>query len=98
MNDDRISKHIEFKDSLKAYKEYLSKLNMEAKKKLDNLNNRDLDLMKKILGILDKRDLKKKIKKREEKLERLGKKKENYYIVLLLALALLKLEIMNIKN
>ena len=27
MNDDRISKHIEFKDSLKAYKEYLSKLN-----------------------------------------------------------------------
>ena len=36
MNDDRISKHIEFKDSLKAYKEYLSKLNMEAKKKLDN--------------------------------------------------------------
>ena len=24
MNDDRISKHIEFKDSLKAYKEYLS--------------------------------------------------------------------------
>ena len=72
MNDDRISKHIEFKDSLKAYKEYLSKLNMEAKKKLDNLNNRDLDLMKKILGILDKRDLKKKIKKREEKLEIIG--------------------------
>ena len=26
MNDDRISKHIEFKDSLKAYKEYLSNL------------------------------------------------------------------------
>ena len=72
MNDDRISKHIEFKDSLKAYKEYLSKLNMEAKKKLDNLNNKDLDLMKKILGILDKRDLKKKIKKREEKLEIIG--------------------------
>ncbi len=72
MNDDRIGKHIEFKDSLKAYKEYLSKLNMEAKKKLDNLNNRDLDLMKKILGILDKRDLKKKIKKREEKLEIIG--------------------------
>lgn len=71
MNDDRISKHIEFKDSLKAYKEYLSKLNMEAKKKLDNLN-KDLDLMKKILGILDKRDLKKKIKKREAKLEIIG--------------------------
>ena len=46
MNDDRISKHIEFKDSLKAYKEYLSKLNMEAKKKLDNLNNKDLDVDK----------------------------------------------------
>lgn len=72
MNDDRISKHIEFKDSLKAYKEYLSKLNMEAKKKLDNLNNKDLDLRKKIIGILDKRDLKKKIKKREEKLEIIG--------------------------
>lgn len=72
MNEDRISKHIEFKDSLKAYKEYLSKLNMEAKKKLDNLNNKDLDLREKILGILDKRDLKKKIKKREEKLEIIG--------------------------
>lgn len=72
MNDDRISKHIEFKDSLKVYKEYLSKLNMEAKKKLDNLNNKDLDLREKILGILDKRDLKKKIKKREEKLEIIG--------------------------
>ena len=72
MNDDRISKHIEFKDGLKAYKEYLSKLNMEAKKKLDNLNNKDLDLREKILGILDKRDLKKKIKKREEKLEIIG--------------------------
>ena len=72
MNDDRISKHIEFKDSLKAYKEYLSKLNMEAKKKLDNLNNKDLDLREKILGILDKRNLKKKIKKREEKLEIIG--------------------------
>ena len=72
MNEDRISKHIEFKDSLKAYKEYLSKLNMEAKKKLDDLNNKDLDLREKILGILDKRDLKKKIKKREEKLEIIG--------------------------
>ena len=72
MNDDRISKHIEFKDGLKAYKEYLSKLNMEAKKKLDNLNNKDLGLGEKILGILDKRDLKKKIKKREEKLEIIG--------------------------
>lgn len=69
MYDDRISKHIEFKDSLKAYKEYLSKLNMEAKKKLDNLNNKDLNLREKILGILDKRDLKKKIKKREENLK-----------------------------
>ena len=64
MNDDRISKHIEFKDSLKAYKEYLSKLN--------NLNNKDLDLREKILGILDKRDLKKKIKKREENLKIIG--------------------------
>ncbi len=72
MNDDRISKHIEFKDCLKAYKEYLSKLNMEAKKKLDIFNNKDLDLRGKILGILDKRDLKKKIKKREEKLEIIG--------------------------
>lgn len=72
MSDDRISKHIEFKDSLKAYKEYLSKLNMETKKKLDNLNNKDLGLRDKILGILDKRDLKKKIKKREEKLEIIG--------------------------
>ena len=72
MNDDRISKHIEFKDSLKAYKEYLSKLNMEAKKKLDNLNNKDLGLGEKILGILDKRDLKKKIKKREENLKIIG--------------------------
>ena len=72
MNDDRISKHIELTDSPKAYKEYWSKLNMEAKKKLDNLNNKDLDLRKKILGILDKRDLKKKIKKREEKLEIIG--------------------------
>ena len=72
MSDDRISKHIEFKDGLKAYKEYLSKLNMEAKKKLDNLNNKDLGLGEKILGILDKRDLKKKIKKREEKLEIIG--------------------------
>ena len=162
MNDDRISKHIEFKDSLKAYKEYLSKLNMESKKKLDNLYNKDLDLREKILGILDKRDLKTKIKKREEKLEiigeiinldskahlsgdvicsqneaviaalndlpvldemaekrlvhlslmkkvkflmlkkhlskRLGKKKENYYLVLLLVPVLLKLGIMNIKN
>ncbi len=72
MSDDRISKHIEFKDSLKAYKEYLSKLNMEAKKKLDNLNNKDLGLGEKILGILDKRDLKKKIKKREENLKIIG--------------------------
>lgn len=72
MNDDRISKHIEFKDSLKAYKEYLSKLNMEAKKKLDNLNNKDLGLGEKILGILYKRDLKKKIKKREENLKIIG--------------------------
>lgn len=72
MNEDRISKHIEFKDGLKTYKEYLSKLNMEAKKKLDNLNNKDLDLREKILGILDKKDLKKKIKKREEKLEIIG--------------------------
>ena len=72
MSDYRISKHIEFKDGLKAYKEYLSKLNMEAKKKLDNLNNKDLGLGENILGILDKRDLKKKIKKREEKLEIIG--------------------------
>ena len=40
--------------------------------KLDKLNNKDLDLREKILGILDKRDLNKKIKKREEKLEIIG--------------------------
>lgn len=69
MNDDRISKHIEFKDSLKAYKEYLSKLNMEAKKKLDKLNNKSL--WKKIisLGFLDKIVLNAKIKKRKKNLE-----------------------------
>lgn len=67
MNDDRISKHIEFKDSLKAYKEYLNKLNIDAKKKLDNLNNKSLG--EKILGILDKIVLKVKIKKREKNLK-----------------------------
>lgn len=69
MNDDRISKHIEFKDSLKAYKEYLSKLNMEAKKKLDNLNNKSLGEKIISLGFLDKRALNAKIKKREKNLE-----------------------------
>lgn len=69
MNDDRISKHIEFKDSLKAYKEYLSKLNMEAKKKLDKLNNKSLGEKIISLGFLDKRALNAKIKKREKNLE-----------------------------
>lgn len=68
MNDDRISKHTEFKDSLKAYKEYLNKLNIEAKKKLDNLNNKSL--VEKIisLGFLDTKNLNDKIKEREKKL------------------------------
>ena len=69
MNDDRISKHIEFKDSLKAYKEYLSKLNMEAKKKLDNLNNKSLGEKIISLEFLDKRALNAKIKKREKNLK-----------------------------
>ena len=68
MNDDRISKHSEFTQSLKAYKEYLNKLNIEAKKKLDNLNNKSL--VEKIisLGFLDTKNLKAKIKEREKKL------------------------------
>ena len=68
MNDDKISKHTEFKDSLKAYKEYLNKLNIEAKKKLDNLNNKSL--VEKIisLGFLDTKNLNDKIKEREKKL------------------------------
>lgn len=69
MNDDRISKHIEFKDSLKAYKEYLSKLNMKAKKKLDKLNNKSLWEKIISLGFLDKRALNAKIKEREKNLK-----------------------------
>ena len=69
MNDDRISKHIEFKDSLKAYKEYLSKLNMEAKKKLDDLNNKSLREKIFSLGFLDKKNLNDKIKEREKNLK-----------------------------
>ena len=72
MSDDRISKHIEFKDSLKAYKEYLSKLNMEAKKKLDNLNNKSLREKIFSLGFLDKRALNDKIKEREKNLKIIG--------------------------
>ena len=69
MNDDRISKHIEFKDSLKAYKEYLSKLNMESKKKLDDLNNKSLREKIFSLGFLDKKNLNDKIKEREKNLK-----------------------------
>ena len=69
MNDDRISKHTEFKDSLKAYSNYLSKLNMEAKKKLDNLNNKSLWEKIISLGFLDKKNLKAKIKEREKNLK-----------------------------
>ena len=69
MNEDRISKHIEFKDSLKAYKEYLSKLNMEAKKKLDDLNNKSLREKIFSLEFLDKKNLNDKIKEREKNLK-----------------------------
>ncbi len=69
MNDDRISKHIEFKDSLKAYKEYLNKLNMGAKKKLDNLNNKSLGEKIFSLEFLDIKNLNAKIKEREKNLE-----------------------------
>ena len=69
MNDDRISKHIEFTKSLDAYSNYLSKLNMEAKKKLDKLNNKSLWEKIISLGFLDKRALNAKIKKRKKNLE-----------------------------
>ena len=32
MDDNRISKHMEFKEGIKTYKEYLAKLNSVAKK------------------------------------------------------------------
>lgn len=35
MNEDRFSKHMEYKEALKTYEEYLGKLNSEAKKKLE---------------------------------------------------------------
>ena len=69
MNDDRISKHIEFTKSLDAYSNYLSKLNIDAKKKLDNLNNKSLGEKIFSLGFLDKRALNAKIKKREKNLK-----------------------------
>lgn len=69
MNDDRISKHTEFTQSLDAYSNYLSKLNMEAKKKLDNLNNKSL--LEKIISLkfLDIINLNDKIKEREKNLK-----------------------------
>lgn len=66
MNEDRISKHIEFTQSLDAYSNYLSKLNMETKKKLDNLNNKSLWEKIISLGFLDKIVLNAKIKKRKK--------------------------------
>lgn len=69
MNDDRISKHTEFKDSLKVYKEYLNKLNIDAKKKLNNLNNKSLGEKIFSLGFLDIKNLNAKIKEREKNLE-----------------------------
>ncbi len=69
MNEDRISKHIEFTQSLDAYSNYLSKLNMETKKKLDNLNNKSLWEKIISLGFLDKIVLNAKIKKRKKNLE-----------------------------
>lgn len=62
MNEDRFSKHIEFKDGLKAYKNYLSGLNIEARKKLDAGK----------LGFLDKISLNRNIKKRQKLLEVVG--------------------------
>lgn len=69
MNDDRISKHTEFTQSLDAYSNYLSKLNMEAKKKLDNLNNKSLWEKIFSLKFLDIINLNDKIKKREKNLK-----------------------------
>ncbi len=66
MNEDRISKHIEFTQSLDAYSNYLSKLKMDDKKKLDNLNNKSLWEKIISLGFLDKIVLNAKIKKRKK--------------------------------
>ncbi len=61
MDDNRISKHMEFKEGIKTYKEYLAKLNSVAKKKLEGN-----------VGFLDKIEIQRKIKSREKILEIIG--------------------------